>query len=149
MPREIEVVDNVIPDFDNECYEYMGKTYRRHGESTYYTTDNNPLYVGRLVKDSPYFNFFYFEDEKGKVRMIGSPGNGGGLWFRKVPCRPANIPSLQELSRDVIYKNYNVSELPKDDSLRRIIDNNYKGGKSRRKRRSKRRTRRRKTKRRA
>jgi hypothetical protein len=58
---------------------------------------------------------------------------------------PAIIPSFESLSRDVVKKHYNYTDLPKNDPQRIIIEGNY-GGKRRKTRKNKKSKRRNKSK---
>jgi hypothetical protein len=137
---EVEVF-RITPEV-GKCYEYAEstRTQGRYPNQRRFTI-NTPLYVGRLTRTETGgygdngWKRDYFQDNTGTEHVVNYSYEGNTC-FREVDCRPAVIPSLESLSRNVVKANFNYSHLPLDDPQRMIIDNGK--GRSRKYKKSKR-----------
>lgn len=135
----------ISPKVGEKCYEYAEST-RKQGRypNERYFTKTQPLYVGRLIRterggfgDGGWQTDYFQDNEKEHFVNYSYEGN---TCFREVPCRPAVIPSLETLSRNVVKQGIDYSALPEDDPRRKVIEQQSFGGKNRRHKRSKKRT---------
>ena len=142
---KIEVF-RIEPEVGEKCYEYAESTTTEgKWPDEKHFTNIEPLYVGRFIKSENGgrgdggWRRDYFQDNKGTEHVVNYSYEGKTC-FRVVPCIPNSIPSLEELSRAVVKKNFDYSSLPDTDTYVGIIERNQynkvKGGKSRRYRRS-------------
>ena len=143
---EFEVFRITPQKDDGKCYEYAEstRTQGRYPNEKYFT-NTKPKYVGRLIKietggfGDGGWRRDYFEDNN-NIKHTVNYSYEGKTCFREVPCLPANIPTLESLSRDSVKKNTDYSTLKPDDPMRIIINPMFKdkeGGKSKRRRSSK------------
>lgn len=113
---------------DGKYYEYAECT-RKDGvwPNKNYYTNNNLIYVGKLIKTltggygDNRWRRDYFSDNYGKEHIVNYSYEGNTC-FREVSELP--IPSLEELSRNIIKKHINYSHIKTDNPLRILIEEN-------------------------
>lgn len=122
---EIEVF-RITPEI-GKCYEHVEATREqgRWPNERYFTT-NTPRYVGRFIKqvqkgfgDNSSIRD-YFQDNNGNEQIVDYSYEGKTC-FREVPCLPNNVPSLEELSRKIVKKKVDYSDLPEDSFVKELI----------------------------
>jgi hypothetical protein len=113
-------VFRIVPDIHPEkCYEhaeYMTSTGTWSAGNERYFTTTRPRYVGRKIRfaSGGYgdngWQTDYFENEFGEEIAVPYSYEGRTC-FREVECRPAIIPTLEEMSRTAIIKNMKPSDI--------------------------------------
>jgi hypothetical protein len=118
-------VFRITPEIGEICYEYAECTHSDTNERKF--TNVKPLYVGRLIKietggyGDNGWRIDHFKDNNGEEHIVNY-NYEGTTCFREVLCIPSVIPTFESLTRRIVIKQLNHSQLSEDDIQKIVIE---------------------------